>query len=206
MSLRLPTVRRLFGATVFLGIAATVALWIVPTAFESSTASGLQASVTTTNNGPLPPCSGPDCTGANTTWNFVYIKNKNRLTNANGGPGRNTVPNAFVVTSVDQDVFVDGVLTYSDTLTPPPNADFATYSGRWPATVTCSPRTGPPPCGVVGAPAILPGERTAAVYSGWQHGTGEAVGTYVFRYTVHGTLNGEPVDVSASSPPIPMTA
>jgi len=205
MSLRLPTARRLFGATAFLGIAAAVALWIVPTAFESSTASGLQASVETTNNGPLAPCSGPDCTAANTTWNFVYVTNKNKLSNENGGTERNTVPNTFVVTNVDQDVFVDGVLTYSTTLTPPPDANLAFYSGHWPATVTCSPRSGPPPCGVVGAPAILPGEQTAAVYVGWQHGTGEAVGRYVFSYTVHGTLNGEPVDVSASTPPITMT-
>ena len=204
MFARHPRPRHLFGATAFLGIVAAVALAIVPTAFESSTENGLQASVTTTNRGPLTTCSAA-CAGADTTWNFVYVSNKNRLTNANGGTDRNTVANTFVVTSVDQTVFVDGVQTSSATFTPPPDAFFAGYSGHWPATVTCSPRGGPPPCGVVGAPAILPGEQTAAVYVGWAHASGEANGKYVFRYTVHGTLNGEPTDVSASSPPIKMT-
>jgi hypothetical protein len=68
--------------------------------------------------------------------------------------------------------------------------------------VSCA---GLPPCGLVGSPAILPGENTAAVYTGWIHAVGEPNGKYVFRYTVHGTLNGTPVDLTASSPPIVMT-
>jgi hypothetical protein len=63
-----------------------------------------------------------------------------------------------------------------------------------------------PPCTVVGSPAVLPGENTAVVYLGWIHATGEANGTYVFKFTIHGTLNGTPVDLRASSPPIVMTA
>ena len=196
---------RALGAVAFLGVVAAVALTVVPATLESSATAGLQASVSTTNRGPVAPCSGTDCTTANTTWNFVYVANRNPLTNADGATDRNTVPNSFVITSVDQTIFVDGVETYSATYTPPPDAFIPAYSGHWPATVTCSPRQGPPPCGVVSAPAILPGEQTAAVYVGWTHGTGEAVGKYVFRYTVHGTLNGEPVDVSTSTPPITMT-
>ena len=42
-------------------------------------------------------------------------------------------------------------------------------------------------------------------YTGWIHAVGEPNGKYVFRYTVHGTLNGTPVDLTASSPPIVMT-
>jgi len=43
------------------------------------------------------------------------------------------------------------------------------------------------------------------IYAGWQHAVGEPNGKYVFQYTVHGTLNGAPVDVTASSQPIFMT-
>jgi len=33
----------------------------------------------------------------------------------------------------------------------------------------------------------------------------EPNGWYVFKYTIHGTLNGNAVDLTASSPPIKMT-
>jgi hypothetical protein len=61
------------------------------------------------------------------------------------------------------------------------------------------------PCNIVGSPAVDPGEITAIYHRGWAHGNAEPNGTYVFRYTVHGTLNGTPVDLTASSPPILMT-
>jgi len=38
----------------------------------------------------------------------------------------------------------------------------------------------------------------------WING-GEPNGTYVFTYVVHGTLNGTPGDLEASSKPIVMT-
>jgi hypothetical protein len=47
---------------------------------------------------------------------------------------------------------------------------------------------------VVLNPAVLPGENTSIVYTGWIHGSTEPKGTYVFRYTIHGWLNGDPVD------------
>ena len=42
-------------------------------------------------------------------------------------------------------------------------------------------------------------------FPGWGHAPGEPNGKYVFEFTVHGTLNGTPIDVSASSKPILMT-
>jgi hypothetical protein len=42
-------------------------------------------------------------------------------------------------------------------------------------------------------------------WNGWFHGNEEANGTYVFTFTVHGTLNGTPLDLTASGPEIRMT-
>jgi hypothetical protein len=39
----------------------------------------------------------------------------------------------------------------------------------------------------------------------WFHGSDEPTGSYVFRFTLHGTLNGAPVDLTASSKSIQMT-
>jgi hypothetical protein len=47
-------------------------------------------------------------------------------------------------------------------------------------------------------------ENSAVFYSGWLHADDEPDGTYVFRFTVHGMLNGTPVDLIANSPPIQM--
>jgi hypothetical protein len=200
-----PLARAATRAAGLVGIAASVALAFVPAAIESSANDRLDASVVATNDGPLPACSASGCTAANTVWYFVYVKNKNRLTNSLGGTDRDTVPNAFVISSVDQDLFIDGVATFSITFTPPPDAFFPSGSGHWPSTVRCSPRGGPPPCSAVGSPAVVPGEKTAVLYAGWQHDVGEVNGKYVFRFTVHGTLNGTRVDVTASSRPISMT-
>jgi len=133
----------------------------------------------------------------------IYVENKNDLENQGGT--RATLPNAFVVSSVDETIFVDGVDMFDLTnITPPPEpGDFGFLSGHWPSTVTCTP--GVRPCNVVSSPAILPGENTAVLFGGWFHGDQEPNGTYVFRFTVHGTLNGAPVDLTASSPSILMT-
>jgi hypothetical protein len=141
---------------------------------------------------------------ANSVLHFVHVVNANPLTNL-GGRTRDILPNAFVVSSVDETVFVDGVDTFHFTMTPPPSSgEFSFWAGHWISTVSCPPG-GPPPCTVVGNPAVLPGENTAAVYTGWVHAVGEPNGTYVFTYVVHGTLNGTPVDLEASSKPIVMT-
>jgi hypothetical protein len=113
--------------------------------------------------------------------------------------------NAFVVDNVDFSVAIDGVDQAGPpfTFTPPPNASFRTYSGHWPSTVTCPPGTDP--CGVVQKPAVIAGEVTSVVFTGWAHVDNEANGSHVFTYRIHGTLNGEPVTLTAKSRPIMMT-
>jgi hypothetical protein len=193
---------RLLPLIVLSGALAAGALMLVPASAESSTHDRLSVNVVATNRGPLPACDGNNCTLANLIQHFIYIKNKNELTNEPGR--RDTLPNAFVVSSVDESVFVDGVQFGStDTLVPPPNAVRRGVSGHWPATVTCP--APPDPCNIVGSPAILPGENTVIFWDGWFHGDQEPNGTYVFTFTVHGTLNGTPVDLTASSPSILMT-
>ena len=167
---------------------------------------GLSAYVVATNKGPLPACSsdGSNCGPTNTVWDYIHVINANPLTNERGG-SRATVPNSFVISSVDQQTSVNGV-DYpggDGTFTPPPNVTpFRSASGRWPATVVCD---GAPPCTDVQNPAVVPGENIVALYAGWTHDDSEPIGTYVFTYTIHGTLNGNPVDLTASAPPIGMT-
>jgi hypothetical protein len=122
------------------------------------------------------------------------------------GGRRANVPNAFLLTSVDETILVDGAVFSQETLTPPPNvSDRLGTSGRWPSTVTCGDPIAPPPCTTVLNPAILPGENTIGFYDGFFHGSTEPTGSYVFRFTFHGTLNGTPVDLTASSKAIQMT-
>ena len=198
--------RRVLRAAGLVGIVTAVTLILAPAATESSTHSRLVAYVAVTNRGPVPACSpdGSDCTSANFVRSFIYVVNANPLTNMDGT--RENMPNAFVVSSVDQTVFVDGVQepAFTFTFIPPPNPFTRGFSGNWPSTVTCTPGA-PPPCNVVGSPAIDPGEVTAILHSSFFHARGEPNGTYVFRLTVHGTLNGTPVDLTASGPPIRMT-
>jgi hypothetical protein len=201
------------GVVGLVAIVAVVALALLPAATQSRTLNGETSSVrglvaydVATSLGPLPPCSGADCTAANTVHNLIHVVNLKQLRNwAPGFTTRATLQNAFVVTSVDEEVFVNGAQVPDfppSTLTPPPNTNVPAWSGRWPSTVTCQ---GQPPCNVVGDPAVIPGENTVVVFDGWSHGVGEPNGTYVFKFTVHGTLNGTPVDLTASSPPISMT-
>jgi hypothetical protein len=78
------------------------------------------------------------------------------------------VPNAFLLTSVDETILVDGAVFSQETLTPPPNvSDRLGTSGRWPSTVTCGDPIAPPPCTTVLNPAILPGENTIGFYDGF---------------------------------------
>jgi hypothetical protein len=206
MTRQVSTARGLARATAFIGIVAGLALAFVPTATESSTDSGLQASVGASTRGPL--CTG-DCASLNTVWHLIYVSNGNPIESANDGQfrARDTLHNTFVVSSVDETVFVDGEQYGAvTTWTPPPfptPAAFTGYAARWTETVQC-PSTGPP-CNEVRSPAVLPGEKTAVLFLGWGHGPGEPNGKYVFEYTVHGTLNGSPVDVTTSSKPIFMT-
>lgn len=182
------------------GLAVAVALALVSSSESSIGGSGLYAFVQTTNRGPLPVQS--------TTWFFIHVVNANELSTANGAASRATLANSFVVSSVDMRVFIDGVqFGGATTFVPPPNIqpDFLwNYAGHWPATVTCG--GNPPPCGAVGNPAVLPTEAAIPFYTGWTHGAGEPNGMYVFRFTVHGTLNGTSVDIDTVTPKIEMTA
>jgi hypothetical protein len=192
-------------AVAFLAALVTAALVVFPAAAKDG-GNRLNAKLASVNAGPLPACSedGSDCGPANTVRYFIYVENKNELANL-GAATRANVHNAFVVSSIDQAVFVDGVQhhEFDFTYTPPPDPSYRPYSGHWAPTASCPPEG--PPCTVLGSPAVVPGEEAAVFYTGWAHGNAEPNGTYVFKFTVHGTLNGTPVDLSASSPPIVMT-
>ena len=207
--------RRKLVATAALFAAVVVgALAVVPAAFNSDTPNGLSASVSVTTRGPIPPCAedGHDCTLANQVESFIHVVNFNQLKVVAGTfRSRETLVNSFVVKSVDLTPFVNGA-PYHDrdfTYLPPPNVNTAFGTGgHWVNTVTCpvdaaGNYTGPP-CTVVGSPAVIPGENTVVLYTGWLHGIGEPKGTYVFRFTLHGTLNGAPLDLIASTPGIVM--
>jgi hypothetical protein len=198
----------LIGAALFAAAAVTAVIVrggvATSSAKAASSGNGLAAYVVLTNRGPLPPCSGPDCTAANRTFEYVHIVNSNTPSNELDG-NRTVVPGAFVLDSVDETILVNGTVFGQDTLTPPPNSHRLSTSGHWPATVTCGDPIMPPPCATVLNPAILPGENTVGFYDGWFHGSDEPTGSYVFRFTFHGTLDGVPVDLTASSKSIQMT-
>jgi hypothetical protein len=206
--------RRWALAAALSGAVVAAALALVPAAIEgtNNNTNGLFAYVVATNRGPLRACyeDGSGCGPANLVWHFIHVANTNKLTNLEGQTNRATVPNAFAVSSVDERVFVNGVEVPESafTWTPPPNASPLSWSGHWPSTVTCQGEPGSfhTPCDVVGSPAVVPGENTAVLFTGWGHDSVDPNGTYVFRYTVHGTLNGTPVNLTASSPPIFMTS
>jgi len=158
--------------------------------------------------GPLVACheDGTGC-GAqeNTVWFYVFVANGNDVTNFGGASNRTTLPNSFVVDSVEWHVFIDGApyTAFDTTFTPPPNAFVRAWSGHWPATVTCATPTDP--CTNVLRPAVIPGENVAVTYAGWAHGDAEPNGKYVFEFAIHGSLNGAPLDLTARSKPIEMT-
>lgn len=198
--------RRLGRLAGLVGIVAAIALVSVPAAGTTGIGNGLLAFVRADSSAPLTACSSPEtCTPANTVWHFVYVANANRLMEVPAGPRtRGTLPNSFVVNSVEVRTFVDGVeFGAPSVFTPPPNPNPRTWAGHWPSTVRCQ---GAPaiPC-VVENPAVVPGEVAEVVFAGWTHGDEEPNGRYVFKFAVHGTLNGSPVVVRANSRPIEMT-
>jgi hypothetical protein len=168
---------------------------------------GLSAYVRATNPGPIPACSadGSNCTTTNAVWDYIHVVNRNPLLNQGGS--RISVPDSFEINSIDESISVDGVHQpkFDTHWTPPPNITpsfLHGYSARWPATVLCG---GGPPCTDVQDPAVVPGEDTAAFFVGWSHDTTDPTGTWVFSFTIHGTLNGIPLDLTASSAPVQMT-
>ena len=165
------------------------------------------------NPGPLPPCpSGQNpCPLDSYEQIVLYTTNTYPLTtwidNSSGPDARARwhATNAFDVSSIDYTITVDGAFSGSGTITPPPNGTFPSpgaWDGHWPSTVRCP--SGPSSCYVTGTPAVLPGETTAPLYFSWLHAEGEPTGKYVFTFTLHGTVNGNPVDVTGSTPKIEM--
>jgi hypothetical protein len=207
--------RSLFGVAAALVAVAAVTAFVARGGLTTSSAkaappgNGLSAYIVLSNRGPIPPCDPNSCSAAaNFTWEYAHIVNSNPVVNdpTVGAPRSDGAANEFVLDSVDETVLIDGSVFGHETLTPPPNvSDRLGTSGRWPATVTCGSPTAPPPCTTVLNPAILPGENTIGFYDGWFHSTAEPTGSYVFRFTFHGTLNGTPVDLTASSKSVQMT-
>jgi hypothetical protein len=182
------------------------------TASAADPVNGLSAYVVPSNRQPLPACSpdGSDCTARNSVQWYIHVANTNQIVNISpplSMVARPGVPNAFVVNSVDEREVVSGVQIGQDTLVPPPNLTHRFFSaGRFISTVTC----GDPitlPCNTVISPAVLPGEDVAVFFEGWFHTTdpSDPNGLLVVTFTVHGTLNGTPVDLTASAPPIQET-
>jgi hypothetical protein len=190
----------------------TVALALAPAAFNNDTPNALSAYAVVTTRGPLPGCSGPDCTIANQVVSFIHVVNSNQLKAVAGTfKSRETLVNSFVVQSIDSTAFVNGSPYHDQDFTfhPPPNVNTAFGTGgHWVNTVTCPVDAGGsftgPPCNVVGSPAVIPGENTVVLYTAWAHGVSEPKGNYVFKYTIHGTLSGTPVDLTAYTPKVAM--
>lgn len=181
--------RRLVASGGLVALVAAVALTLVPAALNSSTRDGLSAYVVANTRDAL-PANG-------IVRHFVHVINSN-----DPGPGslgvRQTLANAFVIDSVDLTTFFNGVQVGDPfSVAAPPNS--TDFTGRWPTTVTGNIGVG----FTVGKPAVIPGENTVAFYVGQQFELGP--GAYVFKYTLHGTLNGSPADLSATSPRITVT-
>jgi hypothetical protein len=194
------------AAGAILAGAIAAALVFIPAAIESTSSNGLFAYVRAGTAGPLSAC---ESNAANcTVWHYIYVANLHQVSNQAGGSTRETLPNSYVVSSVSQSILINGAPypAFDATYTPAPSAFIRAWAGHWPTTVKCQPGAPPDPCNEIHNPAIIPGENTSILYAGWSHGAAEPNGTYVFKYTIHGTLNGNPVDLTAFSPPIDMTS
>jgi len=91
MNRRPLSMRRIVRAASLVGMVAVLAPALVSAAPETATPDRLSVDVVATNRGPLPACSGPDCTPTSFVGHFVYVDNKNQLTNL-GGRTRENVP------------------------------------------------------------------------------------------------------------------
>jgi hypothetical protein len=195
-----------FATGAILASALAAALVFIPAAIESTSSNGLFAYVRAGTTGPLSTCDSN--AGNCVVWHYIYVANLHQVSNQGGATTRETLPNSYVVQSVDEAVSVDGVAhpELNATQTPAPSPSFRPWAGHWPMTVKCQPGAPPEPCNEIHPPAVIPGENVVVLYAGWAHGDAEPNGTYVFKFTIHGTLNGTPVDLTATSAPIEMTS
>jgi hypothetical protein len=200
-----------------LGMIVAALVFATATSRGNASENGLKLTVVATTKGPLTACQpSSDCSSAiavpeSVVGHFLYVENKRPLLHPPAtSPARTGVRGAFVVSSVESRPFVDGVPQGLFTYSPPSNIVHSfdrRAAGLWPSTVTCppAPEGSTDPCNDVKPPAILPGERTVAFFIGWAHLAGEPNGTLVIRFTIHGTLDGAPVELTADSPSIVMT-
>jgi hypothetical protein len=138
---------------------------------------------------------------------FAFIRNtdprsQEDLLDGATGRVRNRLTNAYVVSRIDVDIMANGRLAYHWYFTPPPDSSVPDFSGRWPMTVTCPGTPPSPPCNIVSDPAVLPGEELVIFYVGYAPDPSDPPGNYVFVFTAHGTVNGQPLDVTAQSSPL----
>jgi hypothetical protein len=172
--------------SVALAVIVTAALTAVPAALNSSTTNGLSAYVDTNARGQMPAGS--------VARQFVHVLHSNDIQPGPLGV-RQTIANALVLDSIDLGTVFNGEQVGDPfTVAAPPNA--SDFTGRWPTTVTGNINNGYQ----VGRPAIIPGENTVAFYVGQPLDLG--AGKYVYKYVLHGTLNGNPVELSALSPQV----
>lgn len=115
------TMFRRATAVGLLAAAVVAALIVVPGSPESPTPNGLFAFVVTTNRGPLPACSesAVDCTRANLVRDLIYVANLNRIQNADVFRTRATMTNAYVISSIDQAMYVNGAPLDLTAFSPP---------------------------------------------------------------------------------------
>ena len=192
------------GGLATLAVACLIAVAVFASATGGTNGRGVSAYVGLSNPGPLHACSTApsDCPLDTVTQFFIYTTNSNRPVNwLPREVTRSTIPNAYVVSSIDVTAAVDGApFGFAATFTPPPSSSAPAFAGRW--AVSCAPFSSP--CEVT-TPAVLPGETMSPWVSRWIHGADEPDGSYIFTFTLHGTLNGAPLDVTASSKKIVMT-
>jgi len=105
---------------------------------------------------------------------------------------RDLYPNNYVVTSIDSEWFVNGVLHETSTFT------VGLSVTRHEPTATYTTTSSPPLFAGRWDPIVLPGEINGVLYFGWIVGPGEPSGRYMLKYTVHGIFNqAETVDLIA---------
>jgi hypothetical protein len=161
---------------------------------------GMAMSIVATNLGPVHVGEG--------TTLLALIKNSYPVSTTSAD--RDLMLNSFVVNGVSVLMRVNGINWDTLSFSPPPQDGCSAQdcAAHWPMTVKCS-GSAPwqTPCETLGKPAILPGESAYIFYFEWWHGypPSEPNGKFVFQFTVSGTLNGNSLTLTASSPAITMT-
>lgn len=126
---------------------------------------------------------------------LIFVKNNKPALNIWGA--RNGIEGAFVVTSVTMDI--DGPIGHTSVEYMPDGTGFENHQKgitRWPQTVGLVDDTL-----TLLNPAVLPGEDIAIFNMHWARGpeAEEPIGKYTFTFYVTGTIDGDPVTISAQT-------